>query len=260
MSEELFDQNVEEKKFSYLKYIKILSIFLVILVFGVATYFTLHLEIFTVQEIVISGSTKIKDKEILKRSGLREGESSIFFFEDSVEKNISKNPWVRSVAVTKEFPKIVHIDIVEEKAYCLVVDEDGGFFYLSKEGKRLGPANFGEGLDFPVLIGEGINDADLVSEAIQLLDLSSESKVLNWAQISEIHLDSIYGISLFTVDKKRIEFDTKDLVGKWRKVEKIITHAEMMGIEEKYINISSDNMGVVNFDLPVVKTDTEEDG
>ena len=105
-----------------------------------------------------------------------------------------------------------------------------------------------------------INDTDLIREAIQLLDLSSESKVLKWAQISEIHLDSIYGISLFTVDKKRIEFDTKDIASKWRKVEKIITHAEMMGIKEKYINVSSDNMGVVNFDLPVVKTDTEEDG
>jgi hypothetical protein len=92
------------------------------------------------------------------------------------------------------------------------------------------------------------------------LELSSVSEVLNWSNISEVHLDSIYGIDVFTVDKKHIEFDTKNIVNKWRKVEKIITHAEIMGIEGKYINITSDNMGVVNFDLPVVKTDTEEDG
>jgi len=92
------------------------------------------------------------------------------------------------------------------------------------------------------------------------LELSSVSKVLNWSNISEVHLDSIYGINVFTVDKKRIEFDTKNIVNKWRKVEKIITHTEIMGIEEKYINITSDNMGEVNFDFPVVKTDTEEDG
>ncbi len=254
------EQNNEEGSFSYLKYIKILSVLLVLIALVASAYITLHLGIFTVQEINIIGNTKINEKEILKRSGLRQGESSIFFFEDSVEENILKNSWVKGVSVTKEFPKKVNIQINEEESYCLLFDENGKIFYINKEGKRLGPANFDEGLDFPVLIGEGINDPDLVKEAIQLLELSSVSKVLNWSNISEVHLDSIYGIDVFTVDKKRIEFDTKNIVNKWRKVEKIITHAEIMGIEEKYINITSDNMGVVNFDFPVVKTDTEEDG
>ena len=253
-------QNNEEGSFSYLKYIKILSVLLVLIALVASAYITLHLGIFTVQEINIIGNTKINEKEILKRSGLRQGESSIFFFEDSVEENILKNSWVKGVSVTKEFPKKVDIQINEEESYCLLFDENGKLFYINKEGKRLGHANFDEGLDFPVLIGEGINDPDLVKEAIQLLELSSVSKVLNWSNISEVHLDSIYGIDVFTVDKKRIEFDTKNIVNKWRKVEKIITHAEIMGIEEKYINITSDNMGVVNFDFPVVKTDTEEDG
>lgn len=250
----------EESSFSYLKYIKILSVVLVLLALVASAYITLHLGMFTVQEIDIIGNTKIKDKEILKRSGLRQGESSIFFFEQSVEDNILKNSWVKSVSVTKEFPKKVNIELSEEESYCLLMDENGKLFYITKDGKRLGAANFDQGLDFPVLIGEGINDPDLVKEAIQLLELSSVSKVLNWSNISEVHLDSIYGIDLFTVDKKHIEFDTKNIENKWRKVEKIITHAEMMGIEGKYINVTSDSMGVVNFDVPVVKTDTEEDG
>ena len=254
------EETVEESKFSYIKYLKVLGILLIIAVLGVSAYFTLHLGTFTVQEISISGNTKIKDKEILKRSGLRQGESSIFFFETSVERNISKNPWVKTVVVVKEFPKKVSIEITEEDAYCLILDENGKAYYINAEGKRLGTANFVEGLDFPVLIGEGINDQDLVNEAIQILELSSASKVLNWSQISEIHLDSIYGINLYTVDQRRIEFDTKDIVNKWRKVEKIITHARVMGIEEKYINISSSSMGVVNFDVPVIETGSEEDG
>lgn len=254
------EETVEESKFSYMKYLKILGALLVVAVLGVSAYVTLHLGTFTVQEITISGNTKIKDKEILKRSGLREGESSIFFFETSLEHNIAKNPWVKTVTVVKEFPKKVAIEITEEGAYCLILDENGQAFYINREGKRLGPANFVEGLDFPVLIGEGINDPDLVSEALQILELSSGSKILNWSQISEIHLDSIFGINLFTVDQRRVEFDTKYIVNKWRKVEKIITHARVMGIEERYINISSSNMGVVNFDVPVVESGSEKDG
>jgi cell division protein FtsQ len=226
----------------------------------VSTYITLHLGIFTVEQINISGNTRIKEKEILKRSGLRQGESSIFFFEDAVEENILRNPWVKSISVRKEFPKKVYIEIVEEEVYCLLFNEDGELYYLSKVGKRLGPANFDEGLDFPVLIGEGINNPDLVKEALQILELSLRSKVLNWSRISEVHLDSIYGINLFTIDKKQIEFDSKNIVNKWRKIEKIISHAEMLGIKETYINISSESIGVVNFELPVVRIETKEDG
>jgi cell division protein FtsQ len=226
----------------------------------VSTYITLHLGIFTVEQINISGNTRIKEKEILKRSGLRQGESSIFFFEDAVEENILRNPWVKSISVRKEFPKKVYIEIVEEEVYCLLFNEDGELYYLSKVGKRLGPANFDEGLDFPVLIGEGINNPDLVKEALQILELSLRSKVLNWSRISEVHLDSIYGINLFTIDKKQIEFDSKNIVNKWRKIEKIISHTEMLGIKETYINISSESIGVVNFELPVVRIETKEDG
>lgn len=254
------ERNSEENKFSYLKYIKIFSVILVLIVLVASAYITLHLGIFTVEQINISGNTRIKEKEILRRSGLRQGESSIFFFEDSVEESLLKNPWVKTISVRKEFPKKVYIEIVEEEIYCLLFNEYGELYYLSKVGKRLGPANFDEGLDFPVLIGEGINNPDLVKEALQILELSLRSKVLNWSKVSEVHLDSIYGISLFTIDKRQIEFDSKNIVNKWRKVEKIISHAEMLGIKETYINISSDSIGVVNFELPVVRTGAKEDG
>jgi len=256
----LNERNSEENKFSYLKYIKIFSVILVLIVLVASAYITLHLGIFTVEQINISGNTRIKEKEILRRSGLRQGESSIFFFEDSVEESLLKNPWVKTISVRKEFPKKVYIEIVEEEIYCLLFNEYGELYYLSKVGKRLGPANFDEGLDFPVLIGEGINNPDLVKEALQILELSLRSKVLNWSKISEVHLDSIYGISLFTIDKRQIEFDSKNIVNKWRKVEKIISHAEMLGIKETYINISSDSIGVVSFELPVVRTGAKEDG
>lgn len=252
------DNNTDTDKRSYIKILKLLSIFLVIVVMGVVSYFTLRRGTFTIEEIIIQGNLKVKEREILKRSGLMEGGSSIFFLENQVAERILKNPWIKSASVKKEYPKKVIIKIEEEAIYCLMLDEDGKPYYLSKNGSRIQAGKFLEGLDFPVLIGDGINDSKLISEALLILQLSSNSDILNWNEISEIHLDTVYGINLYTTDGRQIEFDRKNIKSKWRKLEKIITHARASGFEESYINISSKQMGVVNFEVPVVKSGAQD--
>ena len=248
----------EERKALFIKAAKVLTVLVVIAVFGVCTYITISLGVFTVHEVTVAGNEKVTDKEILQRSGLRLGESSIFFFEDSVAEDILKNPWISSVEVHKEFPKRVHMEIAEEKVYCLVFGSDGRPHYLSSTGKILGTAKFDEGLDFPVLIGDGIGNSDLLKEALQILDLSSNSSVLDWSEISEIHIDEIYGINVYTTDRRRIVFDRGDVFRKWRKLESIIQHADNLGLKQAYINISSSDMGVVNFEAPTVDSGAQD--
>lgn len=248
----------EEKKADYIKIAKILSVVLVIAAFAASAYVTLSLGVFTVEQVTVAGNNKVPEKEIIKRSGLRLGESSIFFFENQIEEDILKNPWIRSVRVEKEFPKKVHIEIEEEEVYCLVLGSDGNPHYLSKSGKMLETAKFDEGLDFPVLIGDGIRDSDLLEEALQLLELSSKSGVLDWSEISEIHIDSIYGINLFTMDSRRVELGRGGVSKKWRQLERIIKHADALGLKQSYINITSNNMGVVNFEVPAADSGAQD--
>jgi len=248
----------EERKAYFIKAAKVLTAVLVIVLLGVCAYVTRSLGVFTVHEVTVTGNEKILQKEILQRSGLRIGESSIFFFEDRVAEDILKNPWIRSVKVHKEFPKRVYIEIEEEKVYCLVFGSDGNPHYLSSSGKILGTDKFDEGLDFPVLIGDGIEDSDLLEEALQILDLSSKSSVLDWSEISEIHLDKIYGINVYTTDRRNIVFDRGDVFRKWRKLESIIKHADNLGLKQTYINISSSDMGVVNFEPPTVDSGAQD--
>ena len=84
----------EERKALLIKAVKVLTVLTVIAAFGAAAYVTVSLGVFTVKEIIVSGNEKISEKEIMQRSGLRAGESSIFFFEESVEGDIKKNPWI----------------------------------------------------------------------------------------------------------------------------------------------------------------------
>lgn len=248
----------ENRVFPYRKFIIIFGALTVLAVVGVASYASLRLGIFTVEEIEISGNNRISEREILKRSGLHKGVSSIFFFEDKVEEDILGNPWIRTVSVIKELPKKVVIDIEEEEVYCIIISGGGKPFYMSRSGNMLGSGNFDMGLDFPVLIGEGIENPDLLKDALDILELSKSSVVLNWNDISEVHIDPIYGIKVFTNDNRRIEFDREKIVEKWDKVERILQHSDSLGLKEYYINISSENMGVVNFQPSSVSSGAQD--
>jgi hypothetical protein len=120
---------------------------------------------------------------------------------------------------------------------------------MSKTGEKLGNANLEEGLDFPVLTGEFIMSSDLIVGALEILKLSLGSLTLNWKEISEINLSPIYGLTVLTTDGRRIDFGESNIRDKWYKVEKIITHARGINLTEKYINISSGKMGIVDFKL-----------
>lgn len=220
---------------------------MVVALLAVSSYLTLRTGMFTVEEVRIKGNRRIVGREIVKRSGLREGQSSIFFFEKEVEDEILKNPWIKKVSVQKDFPKKVTINVEEEEVYCIVLSDGGKPLYMSRSGRILGTGNFDLGLDFPVLIGDGIGDPKLLEEALEILELSKNSAVLKWDDISEVQLNSIYGITVFTNDSSRIEFDRDNIVEKWDKAERIMRYSRSLGLEESYINVSSGSMGVVDF-------------
>jgi cell division protein FtsQ len=243
----------DNKSFSYRKLIILLSVLFILALIAASTYMTLRLGIYIVQEVDVTGNKRVSTKEILKRSGLIEGESSIFFFEKQVEDEIKKNPWIKRVSVRKEFPKKVAIRVEEEDVYCIVLSESGTPEYMSKTGRKLDSGNFDMGLDFPVLIGDGIQDPKLLEEALEILELSKKSTVLKWDEISEVQVDSVYGINVLTNDARRIEFDKDNIVGKWKKMERIIKYTNSLGLQDSYINVSSDSMGVVDFKQPAVK-------
>lgn len=237
---------------------QLLAVFIFLSCTGGLFFLTaLRLGFFTINRMEITGTKRVSDKEVLKRAGIRLGESMIFF-EDDVKREILKNPWITSADIEREFLlQKVKIHVAEAEPFCLALGEEGKIYYMSETGKKLGAANFREGLDFPVFIGDGIWDYGLLEEALDILDLSSESNALNWKEISEIKLDSIYGITIFTTDGRQIDFGVRNLREKWRRVEKIITHSRKINLTEKYININSETIGVVNFDLDIKRRGRE---
>lgn len=216
---------------------------------GVLLFAVLRLDFFKIDQIEIVGIKKVSEKEILKRSGLIIGGNMVFFSDAAVTREILKNSWITDVHIKREFPGKVIVEIKEAEPFCMALGEDGELYYMSKSGKKLGKANFDIGLDFPVLTGEGIEDPELLGEALEILKFSLGSAVLTWKEISEINVNPIYGITVLSTDGRRVDFGQEDIEKKWYRVEKIISHARGINLSEKYINISSGKIGIVDFKL-----------
>lgn len=208
-----------------------------------------QVDYFQIASIEINGAKKVSLREILRRSDIREGYSNIFFNSKKTAENILDNRWITDVHIRKQYPDKVIVEVTEMEPFAILVESDETLYYISREGKILGPTNFSEGLDFPVIISNGISSTELIRKALQILALSENSNVLNWKEISEINVDPIFGISVYTRDERRIDFGNGDFKSKWSKLEKIITHSRSMNLLEKYINIGAGNTGTVNYRL-----------
>ena len=237
-----------EEKNSYKAFRALIILGIIVVTISFCLYF-LSSASFLVDEIVIKGTNRITNAEIIKRSGIRAQMSTIFFHEPSAKKSLLKNPWIKEVKILKEYPRKVLINIEEFEPFCIAAFDDGEYLYLSESGRRLGQINRKDGMDYPVITMDGRHDESLIGEAIQLLQLSKDSNFLSWEEISEVMVSNRFGIRILTTDKRYIDFGKGNITSKWYKVEKIIDRSRNINLTEEYINISSENMGIVDFKL-----------
>jgi len=227
---------------------------LVLLVFILSLCFVIVLAVlngnfFKIKEIEVKGVNKVTSKEVIKRSELIVGESTIFFLEGLVKKRIKASPLISDVIIKRHFPNKVTIEVYEAIPSWLVIGEDGQFYYMSDKGNRLRRANTDDGFDYPVLFGEGVLNPTLLEMALEINRLAKVSEVISLQDISEIHLDVNYGVSILTMDTRKIDFGMGNITEKWYKMEKIIKYARGINLKESYINISSEKQGIVDFKL-----------
>ena len=206
----------------------------------------------TVREIVITGNKEIDASEIVRRSGIWAGSTSMLFSSDAVKEKISENPWVESIDVRKMRHGKVVIEISEDEPFCVVAPENESPYYVNSEGKSLGPVKADRGMDFPLIsVREKISEG-LLLQAMEILRLSKSSPLLGWQEISEIVAGEKAGLKLITIDSRVVNFGKDNMAGKWRKVERIISHSRSESLVEEYIDISS-GAGVISYDYKTRK-------
>lgn len=213
--------------------------------------FTLNLHGYmTIQYIKIEGNYRVSGSEILKRTNLTKGESSLLFFDSDLERKIEKSPWIMDANITKILPNSVSIEVKEAEIFCLIKQGEKSLKYITDSGIILDDANIDFGLDFPVIISENILEPELLEYALSILKISKYDSVLNFEHISELNVSSIYGITVVTTEGVNVFFGLREnLQERWNRLKRTFLFSQNSNIKQEYIDLSLKDKVVVKYDL-----------
>lgn len=213
-------------------------------------------EYLSVSTINVAGVEKVTKEEVVELSGIKEGQNILSFKAKDIVSALKKNPWIEEAIIKRSVPDTINIEIKERQPIALVkLDE---MYVMDRNGiifKRFAQE---DELDLPVVTGltkESLNDASQTEGGLlELLKVLSARNGFNITNISEIHVDATYGLSVFTVeDGVRLDLGKEGFEEKFASFEKILKTRDgiLNGIEA--MDLSNHREVVVRFTTDVVK-------
>jgi cell division protein FtsQ len=149
---------------------------------------------FALEQTTFHGLHRATEAELVKLSGLTLGQNLWTLDMAALEKGMAAHPWIRSVKVSRRFPRGVATQVEEHVPAATVLL--GELYLLSREGvpfKRLQP---GDAVDLPLVSGfdrdayvarQESTEAKL-REALAVIAAYAESPAARGAPLSELRL------------------------------------------------------------------------
>jgi cell division septal protein FtsQ len=159
------------------------------------------------ERIEVSGEEKLTREEILSAAAVKIGDDLLGLKLPRMGEQLTKNPWIASVKIRRNFPHALSIDVVERQPIGIV--SMGYLYYLDSKGDIFKPLQEGDKLDFPVITGLAEDDLlrdpagakETVKGMLVLLEqLKKERAGIKLADISELHYDKGFGYTIFTIN------------------------------------------------------------
>lgn len=156
----------------------------------------------------VSGCRKLTRDEILSSAAVSIGDDLLGLRLNRIGEQLTKNPWIASVSIRRNFPHTLSIDVVERQPVGVV--SMGYLYYLDSRGEIFKPLQEGDSLDFPVITGLAEDDLlrdpagakETLKGVLELLQqLQKGSSGVKLADISEIHYDKGFGYTIFTINR-----------------------------------------------------------
>ena len=126
---------------------RILLSLMLILMISIGILFT---PVFNLKGITVSGNSKIKTEDIIKKSGFKVGENIFKFKLNESGEAINSIPYVNSVRITRKLPGKVEI-VITESIPMAYIPYNNTYIVVDKDGKALEVKTDEINYDIPIL-------------------------------------------------------------------------------------------------------------
>ena len=207
---------------------------------------------FRVRDIQIRGCGKIARESLLSLASI-EGMPNLFTVRvKDIGRRLESHPWIEGVGVRKIFPNRLMIEVQERKPIAIIQLED--LYYIDAKGVIFARVENGDRYNYPIMTGLNREALDRepeetkrsITKAMELLLMAEKERVDPLEDISEIHLEKIFGIQCFTkAGGVRVDMGWDDFGEKLKRVSTVWADLQKRKISAVSIDCRDPNRVVV---------------
>ena len=221
-----------------------IKFYIVLIIISVPIYGVFN-PIFTiVKEIEISGNKLISKNEIIQSSEL-ENKIITIFNKQRFLNYLYKSLDIKKVDIKMESYSKVLI-LIEERKYTFAINQQDTKGLIDEFGNFHPKKNLDNIINLPLLSLEKMEDASI---GLSLLSLLKKYKLTDKFEVSEIKIDQILGVQIYSIEGQTILIGTKDFDEKIKKLKIIFSKATGKKKKATFIDLRENSKGVVNYNL-----------
>lgn len=175
------------------------SLVLFVLLMGILATLFLKLPYFNIQNIEASNNRVIASEEIVKLSGILEGNNIFYINVKSVKTNVISNPYIYDVKVKRKFPNTVELEVKERDAafYSVVGNK---YLILDRNGTILEVRESMKGIDLVRVYG--VNSSFILEtlEPGKIIETEDSRKIKVLTDFADLIVRNISDIKISAID------------------------------------------------------------
>lgn len=233
------------------KLIKKMILMCIILFIGIILFITKS-NVFIIKKVSILGNPIMSGEDVKERTQYLIGQNIFFIKKNNIIKTAKENPYVKSVEITKMYPRQINIKVIEmQGVYC--IEKDGQYYIFSDKGILLEKTEDIENRNLIQIIGgnenlDGIELGDSISDnqrMINILNIFSQIAEVNPTnyKIDYIDLSDFMDIKVYIGDVEGRLGNDENIPDKMNKLMHIVENTEI-GIEKGYVDVGFDGSPV----------------
>lgn len=229
------------------KLVKKIILMCVILFIGIILFITKS-KVFIIKKISILGNPIMSGEDVKEKTQYLIGENIFFMKTSDIIKAAEQNPYVKTVEISKAYPRQVNIKITEKQGiFCS--EKDGQYYIFSDKGVLLEKADNIDNRNLIQILGldEHVGSLELGDSVgtnqrmINVLEVFSQIEEVNPTnyKIDSIDLSDFMNIKVYIGGVEGRLGNDENIPDKMNKLMHIVENTEI-GIEKGYVDVGFD--------------------